>query len=307
MAELPPWLNINPTENLIRSAQLGSDIGAKSREMGDQEGQFQQDFALRSAQQNNESQMRLATLTQAAQQQKQETNLRLMAMGQQHQQFTAQLQQSAQQLQLEQEKAAAQDQESKMRLNMEWTQAAKKYQAQQQYAQIYQKLVDSGVDPDKAAMQATMQVGPSALGDSGTGTAGLWRAAQTAQQASAPATSTLTPARTPDGATIPNVFVDSKGAIHDMNRDTTYAQSVSDRSTSTADAEKAKALNTLYASRDRAQANLNKAFTPDAIKTAQAIVDGLNKKIDALEGGGTGGFDDTGTTNLKDPLGLFTK
>lgn len=296
LAPLPPWLNINQSENVTRAAQVGGELGADARRMDMQGGQFQQEMGLR-----------LSSLAQEAEQQRMVQGLKLQEMGQQHQQFQAQLAQSAKQLQMEQERAQMQDQESKMRMNLEWTAAAKKFQAQQQYQQIYQQLVDSGMEPDKAAMQATMQVGPSSLGDTGSGTAGMWRAATQAQQsAKVPKEfGEITTETLPDGTKVSGQY-DRSGQFHAVGQQN---QVIDERQAAAAAALEQRKMQSLLASRDRAMANLDKAFTPESIKSAKAILDRVEKQIKALLNGDEGGDSGEGSVESsdKDPLGLFTK
>ena len=291
IAPVPPWLDINPTENFLKSAQVGGDLGARAEDQKIQVGQFQQSMA----QKQNEMQ-------QAFQQQQQEQQLKVKALAQQHQE-------TAQQLQLETQKAAAQDQEAKMRMNLEWTTAAKTFQAQQQYQQVYQQLVDSGVDPDKAAMQATMQVGPTALGQNSGSTAGLWRAATEAQKASLPQNPDVQQV-TSGGVALPGIYMNmnSKGGFLDLRKDN-IAQENADARANAGDDKSISDMEKQIASYDstllKTNQFSNKREVARLVMARQALAQSLKDAggpdyTDSSPNGGGSGGD-------KDPLGLFTQ
>lgn len=165
-ATLPPWLNINPTENLIQSAQLGAGMGEKYRAQSDEETKMRNDLGVEMARIGAEREATQARVGEAAQA---------------HQMATANLQ-------LESQKAQIGEQEAKMKMNMAAEVAGRKYQAQQAYQQAYQQNIAQGMSPDDAGRAAALSVGPWAV--SGTGEAGLW---------SRPKTATSTNAQVPEG------------------------------------------------------------------------------------------------------------
>jgi hypothetical protein len=124
MAFLPPWISVNPSD-FVGAAERGAQTGLSSRSETD------------------------------------DTNLRRQQLAQSASEEAARMGLASQQAGVEAQRSAVENEVAKQRSQLEWQDAAQRFGAQQKYQSAYQQLVNSGVSPEDAAMQAALTVGPA--------------------------------------------------------------------------------------------------------------------------------------------------
>ena len=184
MAYVPPWTDIGP-QTFLQPMESGANVGLKERELSDQERSEGQNVMLKEQQMGLEDQ-------QFNQQQKlaaARIPLELMQINQQKQQMQADLgmktmqmqmskQESDRQFQLQQQQMANEMAVHQQQIDLQTKAAAQKFQAQQQYQQYYNQLVndpENPTDPAEASSLAFAKFGPL-LGESMAGSGAMLKA-----------------------------------------------------------------------------------------------------------------------------------
>lgn len=130
---IPPWLSrdYNPAEKFVQGMQLGASIGQERNKLNQQ-----------------------AATTQMEAQVKSDQSARNALLEQQQNEVQAAYHQ--QQIDLQQKEL----EQKQQKVQLETQDAARTFQAQQEYKQSSQALIDQGVDPEEAYLRSAMRVGP---------------------------------------------------------------------------------------------------------------------------------------------------